>query len=209
MPPKKKKAGKGKKAKKGKGKKKDGDGAELTADDLYKRTTQEVHSLKEQLAERREYARRSRASEELMRDRMAESRTMVESERSSKKELSYDLTRQYKTMQAQLESRIEFLESHVKRLQTNLDETRLNLLKVTQERDQIRREREEQVAALNSQLHVMERSYETILQDVFEALAGRLEAARCKWEAESRQVEQSTQQVLLEFGRGLTLKQCT
>ena len=44
------------------------------------------------------------------------------------------------------------------------DETRLNLLKVTQERDQIRREREEQVAALNSQLHVMERSYETILQ---------------------------------------------
>ena len=57
-----------------------------------------------------------------MRDRMAESRTMVESERSSKKELSYDLTRQYKTMQAQLESRIEFLESHVKRLQTNLGE---------------------------------------------------------------------------------------
>ena len=40
----------------------------------------------------------------------------------------------------------------------------MNLLKVTQERDQIRREREEQVAALNSQLHVMERSYETILQ---------------------------------------------
>ena len=41
------------------------------------------------LAERQAYARRSRASEEVMRDRVTEARSMVEEERVSKKELGY------------------------------------------------------------------------------------------------------------------------
>ena len=35
------------------------------------------------------YARRSRASEEVMRDRMLEARSLVEEEKTSKKELGY------------------------------------------------------------------------------------------------------------------------
>ena len=44
------------------------------------------------------------------------------------------------------------------------DKTQANLEKVTRERDQLRREKEEEVMALNSKLHTMERSYEAILQ---------------------------------------------
>ena len=40
-------------------------------------------------AERQEYARRSRASEEVMRDRMVEAKSMIDEEKISKKELSY------------------------------------------------------------------------------------------------------------------------
>ncbi len=47
-------------------------------------STQTVHA-----AERHEYARRSRASEEVMRDRMSESKSLLDEERLSKKELSY------------------------------------------------------------------------------------------------------------------------
>lgn len=56
---------------------------------MYKRTTQEVHSLKERLAERQEYARRSRASEEVMRDQMLEAKSKVDEERVMKRELTY------------------------------------------------------------------------------------------------------------------------
>ena len=44
------------------------------------------------------------------------------------------------------------------------DVTQVDLVRVREERDQLRREKEEEVAALNSQLHTMERSYEAILQ---------------------------------------------
>jgi len=66
-----------------------GDGAGLSAEDLYKRSLQEVDSLKERLVERQQYARRSRASEEVMRDRMQEARQLVEEEKITKRELSY------------------------------------------------------------------------------------------------------------------------
>ena len=66
-------------------------GGELSVEELFKRSAQEVHSLKERLAERQEYARRSRASEEVMRDQMQEAKTMVEEERVTKRELTYGL----------------------------------------------------------------------------------------------------------------------
>ena len=66
----------------------EGDG-ELSVEEMFKRSAQEVHSLKERLAERQQYARRSRASEEVMRDQMLEAKGLVEEERSIKRELTY------------------------------------------------------------------------------------------------------------------------
>lgn len=60
-------------------------------EEMYKRTAQEVHSLKERLAERQEYARRSRASEEVMRDQMLEAKSKVDEERIVKRELTYGI----------------------------------------------------------------------------------------------------------------------
>ena len=76
---------------------------------------------------------------------------------------------------------------------------------MTEERDRIQREKEEQVNSLHSKLHLMERSYEGILQDALDALAAKIEGARCEWDAESALIEQKAQQVLLEFGCGITL----
>ena len=61
---------------------------DLSVEERYKRSAQEVYSLKERLAERQEYARRSRASEEVMRDQMMEAKTMVNEERTIKRELT-------------------------------------------------------------------------------------------------------------------------
>ena len=77
---------------------------------------------------------------------------------------------------------------------------------MTEERDRIQKEKEEQVATLNGKLHIMEKSYEAIIHEALDALAAKIESARCKWDSESRLIEHKTQQVLLEFGRGTGCK---
>lgn len=129
MPPKKAAAGKGKKKKVKKKKeglwtvqlncwcwidplydnpKGAGVGDELTVAELYRRTSQEVDSLKERLgmlsacesgslptwlhhahpAERQAYARHARASEEVMRERMVEAKTVASEDKLMMKEVS-------------------------------------------------------------------------------------------------------------------------
>jgi len=92
-----------------------------------------------------------------------------------------DMTRQYKTMQMQLENKIEALEGMMKKLQGELgtpthisshiitshniaEETKQKLADVTIERDILKKEKEEQLALLNDKLSTMEKSYESILQ---------------------------------------------
>ncbi|CAI8019908.1 Coiled-coil domain-containing protein 153 [Geodia barretti] len=131
MPPKAKKKGK----KKGKGKAKKDEGGELSVEEMYKRTLQEVGSLREQLAERKEYARQSRASEEVMRERVQEVREMVHEEQISKKDIAEELTRQYKTMRSEKDSHILYLQTEVKRLRDKLGFT--VCLHITQRRQRV------------------------------------------------------------------------
>lgn len=85
---------------------------------------------------------------------------------------------------------------------THTDKTQSELAVVTEERDRIMREKEEQHVALVGKIQSMERSYEAILQDAMDALAAKIESARSKWDDESRAMEGKAMQVLLEFGRG-------
>lgn len=78
------------------------------------------------------------------------------------------------------------------------------LQKVTEERDRIKEERDREVDALHNKLQIMEKSFETILQDAFDALAVKMESARQKWDSESRSVERNSIQILSEFGKDLT-----
>ena len=99
-----------------------------------------------------------------MRQRLIQTRTMVEDERANKEGLSYDLTRQYKTLQLHSQTKIQSLEATVKRLTSELHTTQEELKVVTSERDKLKEEKEVEVTALNSQLEFLKKSYETIIQ---------------------------------------------
>ena len=75
------------------------------------------------------------------------------------------------------------------------------LEKVTAERDRIKEERDQEVDSLHNKLQIMEKSFETILQDSFDSLAVKMEGARQKWDSESTEVEKSNLQILSEFGK--------
>ena len=116
------------------------------------------------LAERQEYARRSKATEEAMRERLIVTKAIVEEEKVNKKDISFDLTRQYKTLQLQSETKILALEETIKKLTSELQTTKQSLTEVTRQRDKLKEEKEVEVAALNNQLSFLKKSYETIIQ---------------------------------------------
>lgn len=99
-----------------------------------------------------------------MRERLLVAKATVEEERVNKKDLSYDLTRQYKTLQVHSETRIQALEATVRRLTSELTSTQEQLKIVTRERDQLKEEKEKEVTALNKQLTFAQESYEAIIQ---------------------------------------------
>ncbi|CAH3119269.1 dynein regulatory complex protein 12-like [Pocillopora verrucosa] len=193
MPPKKKK-GKGKK------KKKKDEKTELTIEDKYKRTMEEIECLKDELAARSEIARRSKDTADRMKERMREAKEEVETEQQNKLDISSDLTRQYKTMQSEMALRIHMLEQTVNKLREQLASTEEELKKTRKERDDIRREKDEIIAELQFKIDHMESAYESVLHDAFDRMAVKVEDARARWEMESSEIQEKNKQLLLEFG---------
>ncbi len=56
---------------------------------------------------------------------------------------------------------------------------------------------------LHTKLQMMEKSYEVIIQEAFDSLATKTEAARQKWDAESRAMEKGAVRVLSEFRKDI------
>jgi chromosome segregation ATPase len=103
----------------------------MTVEDRYKQSVQEVWSLKEQLAVTSEVSRRAQGTCELVKAKMHETEDKLDEERLLKREISSDLTRQYKSMQTQLEVHVHHLEATVTQLRQELgkliSEMKLNL----------------------------------------------------------------------------------
>jgi len=83
------------------------------------------------------------------------------------------------------------------------DQTTEKLVEVQAERDNIQTQRESEVESLQLKIESMEKSYEMIFQDVFDALAVKMDAARQKWDTESHKIEKGALDILSEFGREL------
>jgi len=196
MPPKKKK-GKGKGKKK---KKKDGEKTELTVEEKYKRTMDEIEVLKDELAARTELSRRSRDASEKMKEKMMAAKDEVDKEQQNKLDISSDLTRQYKTMQSEMALRIHVLEQTVVKLRDQLASTETELKKTQKDRDDIRREKDEIIANLQLKIELLESSYESILHSALDSMSQKLEDAQKRWVSQSSEVQQRNKELLLEFG---------
>ena len=95
MPPKKK----GKKSAGGKKSKKGNKESELTDGDKLKLKAHENDSLKDNLAFRKDFSRRSKAAFEELKDRLEETNTQIEEISTTHKASNAYLTHQYKTLQ--------------------------------------------------------------------------------------------------------------
>ena len=96
--------------------------SELTAEDRFKHSVQEIVSLKEHLSIKTELTRRSQSACATAKAKMRETVEKLEEERDDKRAISADLTRQYKSMQNQLEVHVQHLEATVAQLRQDLSE---------------------------------------------------------------------------------------
>lgn len=195
MPPKKKK-GKGK----GKGKKKKKDDAGLDLDDKYKKTMSEIKLLKDQLVQRKEIARRSEASEGVMRSRMNETVKELETKEEDFKDMNADMARHFKTTQTKMGLRIHNLEMELVQTQNKLKETEKLLRETQDEKERIIRDKDQEIDELNVSIRIMEKDYVRILDEALNSLVGKIDNAKSKWETASSNLQARNKQNLLELG---------
>ncbi|XP_006642232.2 dynein regulatory complex protein 12 isoform X1 [Lepisosteus oculatus] len=194
MPPKKKGKGRGKK---GKAKKR---GEEDGLEEKYRRSALDVAVLKGHLALRHEVARQSQASGQELQARVGTLERELSKEREDKRDISADLTRQYKTMQTELGVRVHQLEGEVSRLRKQLGLCQDALQKERDSREQLELEKEAAIAELQGKIDDMETGYEKILHGCLDSLLTRLAESRRRWRDESTALHLQHKERLADFG---------
>ena len=91
-------------------------------------------------------------------------KAQLEEERVDTKDICFDLTRQYKTLQLQSETKILALEETIKKLTSELQTTKQTLTEVTKEKDKLQEEKDTEVTTIKTKIFMLRMSYNTILK---------------------------------------------
>ncbi|XP_038066290.1 coiled-coil domain-containing protein 153-like [Patiria miniata] len=195
MPPKKKGKGKGKK-----GKKKKKNDAELTIEDKYKKTMNEIEALKDHLAIRKQLARRSDAHSEEWKLRMKIAQEDLDQQKEDQRDVTSDMTRQYKTMQTEMGVRVHHLEADLAKTKAQLAKTEQELKSTKEQKEQMTQQKDETIGELEEKIRNMELSYENMLHEALDNLVLKLDTAKKRWEAEATHIHAVEKEKLLAFG---------
>ncbi|XP_020378249.2 coiled-coil domain-containing protein 153 isoform X1 [Rhincodon typus] len=169
-------------------------------EEKYKRTVQQVKSLKDQLVLRKDIARQALMVKEEWKAKLQVLKNDLAEEQDVKKAIHSDMTRQYKTMRADMDLRVHQLEIEISHLQQQLTSCQQQLARTQEEKLQIIREKDSTIKELQSKIDNMETEYEAILHDSLDLLLNKLEAARLQWEKTATSFHSEQKQKLLEFG---------
>lgn len=193
--------GKKKSAKrKGSSKKKKSTTPKDTADSSTKRQEQEMTVLRHTLAHRNNTARKQSFLAVESSAQLLEKDKLLDDESQDKMDIAADLMRQFKTMQSDMQSKIFELQSHTRKLETELEVTRNDLQDVKKKSMEMTQKKNEIIQNLRLKIDRMESSYENILNEAFDAMAAKVEQARDKWQLESYMVQRRNKDALLDFG---------
>lgn len=192
MPPKKKKGGK-------KGKKKGKDG-ELTEEDKLKLKTHEVESLKDNLAFRKDFARKSNAIYEEMKVKLEETNNQIgEMEKIHTASSAY-LTHQYKTMQNEMAIKMHQLETELIATRKQLEATENHLQNEIQEKKRIVVEKDEKISELEQKINNIQITYDSVIHLTLDSFNQNIDRKKLEWENSSVQLQTKNKILLAELG---------
>lgn len=186
--------------KKRRGKKTRTSEGELTVDDKFKKTLEEIEALKDHLAIRKDLVRRSKEVSEEWKERMKTAEFNLEDVKDTHRAVSADMTRQYKTMQVETSQRIQHLETDLAQTKARLERAEQELHRTKEDRDRVLREKEIQIEILNMKVNSMSGQYEYLFNECMDKLVDKMTLSKAAWEKKSTSIQSSNKKLLLEFG---------
>ncbi|KAJ7990463.1 hypothetical protein DPEC_G00300570 [Dallia pectoralis] len=166
----------------------------------YKRSEMDVVVLKDHLALRGDMTRQAQSISHDLRSHIREMEQKLRHERLDRKDVSTDLTRQYKAMQTDMTIKVNRTEEEVILLREQLARCQEELRAERKEREQMNQEKDDTIADLQNKLDHMEIDYEKILHDTLDSLTSNLSETRVRWENESISSHQRFKELLSDFG---------
>ncbi|KAJ3296244.1 hypothetical protein HK104_001809 [Borealophlyctis nickersoniae] len=180
MPPKKKPGSAGSKKKKAAaGADKSQESLE-TAETLVKAQT-EIDTLLRELELQRDLNARLKTQVSEQKIKIDTMEEQLEHRSQDRLDLTSDMSRQYKTMQAEMISRINGLESQVTDLKSKLEKTQLAMQKATEEHNRIVSEKDVVIEDQNVKMAYMSAEFESMLNDTLAKMTKKLESVSQKW----------------------------
>ncbi|XP_038817810.1 coiled-coil domain-containing protein 153 [Salvelinus namaycush] len=166
----------------------------------YRRSALDVTVLRDHLALRGDVALQAQSISHDLRSRMRDMEQELHHERLDRKDVSADLTRQYKTMQTDMTVKVKKLGDEAILLREQLAQCQEELRAERKAHEQLQQEKDTTIADLQNKLDNMETDYEKILHDTLDSLTSQLAEARLRWEHESTVVHQEYKELLSDFG---------
>lgn len=191
MPPKKK----GKK-----GKKKGGKDGELSEGDKLKLKTHEIDALKDNLAYRKDFNRRTKYVYEEMKDKLDETYKNIDEIENVHKASSAYLTHQYKTLQNDMAIKMHTIEAELVNTRRQLDQTELKLQEEIKDKQHVIEMKNEKINDLEMKIKNIQLMYDSIIHITLDNFNAKIEVKKLEWEDKSIQLQTKNKKLLAELG---------
>ncbi|XP_051814265.1 coiled-coil domain-containing protein 153 [Acanthochromis polyacanthus] len=174
--------------------------SENDLEEKYRRSVLDIAVLQDHITLQCESVRKVQADRIDLRSRVRDMEQKLQHERQDHRDVSSDLSRQYKTMQTELTSKVERPEKEASQLKEELVLSQEELSKEKQKREQVEQEKDAIIVGLQHKLDNLETDYEKILIETLDSLTSQLSVARRGWEDKSTALHQNYKELLAEFG---------
>ncbi|XP_021093391.1 coiled-coil domain-containing protein 153 [Heterocephalus glaber] len=195
MPPK----TKGKRRKTGEQKKKNS-GADVESEAKHSLVLLEKELLQDHLAIWRAEARRAKASEDQLKQRLQELAAELERARSEGKAIFAEMSRQHRALQNEMDAHRKQLEEEVKCLREQLETCQRETEASRKEAERVLGERDRTLAQLRAHVTDMEAKFEEILDGSLDLLLAKLRAIKPQWDEAALRLHTRHKEMLRQIG---------
>ncbi|XP_042538886.1 coiled-coil domain-containing protein 153 [Dipodomys spectabilis] len=196
MPPKMKEKGRKAAAQK----KKKNSGADVETEAKHRLMLLEKELLRDQLALRRDEARRAKAAKDLMKQRLQGLEVELERAQSETKAIYAEMSRQQQALQEKMAAHSKQLEEQARGLQEQLEICQKKAKAAREEAEQALAERDQILAQLQAHVTDMEAKYEEILHGSLDQLLAKMRAVKPQWDGDVLRLHARHKEQLRQFG---------
>lgn len=165
----------------------------------YQRSCLDVAILQDYVATQSESVIRVQSDRSDLRRRVRDVEQRLQHERQDHRDISSDLSRQYKTMQTELSNKVKSLEKEVSTLKEELAQCQEELKKEKRQLELVTHEKDTIIDDLQHKQKHMEAEFEKILHETLDDLTSQLTVARHEWDKKGAALHQSYKEILKEF----------